>query len=185
MLSVLTLNLWHDSGPYEARRARIREWLDRLEPDLIGFQEALRGPRFDQVAELPVLDPEEQIRPDASTETIDWDAWLGWKHGLAPRRPFDPQRFFDFCEERVRHGGMDRKWFPDYVRLVDDFAFTSTQKILVRELKRDHFHRGRLPEAPLYWRIRGDTAFREFSAADFAELRKAFEAAERLDLVDR
>ena len=50
-LSVLTLNLWHDSGPY-LQRARIREWIDRLHPDLIGFHEALRGPELDQVAEL-------------------------------------------------------------------------------------------------------------------------------------
>ncbi len=54
MLSVLTLNLWHDAGPYEARVARIRDWIDRLDLDLIGFQEALRGPDFDQLAELLV-----------------------------------------------------------------------------------------------------------------------------------
>jgi endonuclease/exonuclease/phosphatase family metal-dependent hydrolase len=40
-LRVLTLNLWHDQGPWPARAARIRDWLDRLEPDLVGFQEAL------------------------------------------------------------------------------------------------------------------------------------------------
>ncbi len=51
-LKVLTLNLWHDAGPWEVRRAAIRGWLDRLEPDLIGFQEALRGPDRDQVADL-------------------------------------------------------------------------------------------------------------------------------------
>ena len=52
MLSVLTLNLWHDSGPYERRAELIREWVDRLAPDLIGFQEALRGPDADQTTEL-------------------------------------------------------------------------------------------------------------------------------------
>ena len=51
-LSVLTLNLWHDSGPWEARQERIREWVDRLSPDLIGFQEALRGEGLEQVATL-------------------------------------------------------------------------------------------------------------------------------------
>jgi len=51
-LSVLTLNLWHDRGPWPARAERIRAWIDRLAPDLIGFQEALRLPGFDQVAEL-------------------------------------------------------------------------------------------------------------------------------------
>jgi endonuclease/exonuclease/phosphatase family metal-dependent hydrolase len=51
-LRVLTLNLWHDSGPWPARAERIRAWLDRLDPDVAGFQEALRGPGLDQVAEL-------------------------------------------------------------------------------------------------------------------------------------
>ena len=51
-LSVLTLNLWHDQGPWPERAARIRAWIDRLAPDLIGFQEALRLPGHDQVSEL-------------------------------------------------------------------------------------------------------------------------------------
>ena len=51
-LSVLTLNLWHDQGPWPERAVRVREWIDRLDPDLIGFQEALRGNGRDQVAEL-------------------------------------------------------------------------------------------------------------------------------------
>jgi hypothetical protein len=52
VLSVLTLNLWHDAGPWERRAARIRAWIDRLDRDLIGFQEALRGSGFDRVGEL-------------------------------------------------------------------------------------------------------------------------------------
>jgi endonuclease/exonuclease/phosphatase family metal-dependent hydrolase len=51
-LSVLTLNLWHDAGPWPERQRSIRAWLDRLDPDLIGFQEALRGESMDQVATL-------------------------------------------------------------------------------------------------------------------------------------
>lgn len=51
-LRVLTLNLWHDSGPWPARAQRIREWIARLEPDLLSFQEAVRMPGFEQTAEL-------------------------------------------------------------------------------------------------------------------------------------
>lgn len=51
-LKVVTLNLWHDQGPWPARAERIRDWLDRLDPDLVGFQEVLRGPGLDQLAEL-------------------------------------------------------------------------------------------------------------------------------------
>lgn len=51
-LKVLTLNLWNRSGPYEDRKDRIRGWVRDLEPDVIGFQEAMRGDGFDQVPEL-------------------------------------------------------------------------------------------------------------------------------------
>jgi hypothetical protein len=80
---------------------------------------------------------------------------------------------------------MDPKWFPDFVRLVDDFEFTNTQKILVCNLKQVHFCRRRLPDAPLFWRERGDTTFKPFTRTDYERLRREFEAAERLELVDR
>ncbi len=51
-LSVLSLNLWHDAGPWPERAKRIRSWIDRLDPDLIGFQEVLSGEGIDQAAEL-------------------------------------------------------------------------------------------------------------------------------------
>ncbi len=51
-IRILTLNLWHDQGPWPARRKRIREWLERLDPDVLAFQEVLRGPGRDQAAEL-------------------------------------------------------------------------------------------------------------------------------------
>lgn len=104
---------------------------------------------------------------------------------LRPGATFDPKAFFDFCEDQVVNGGMDRKWFPDFVRLVDEFEYTQTEKILVRNLKKVHFDRNRLPNEPLYWRRRGDDAYKPFAAADYAELRKAYAAAEKLDLLDR
>lgn len=51
-LKVLTLNLWNRSGPYDDRRRVIRAWIERLDPDMMGFQEALRGPDLDQVDAL-------------------------------------------------------------------------------------------------------------------------------------
>jgi fatty-acyl-CoA synthase len=98
---------------------------------------------------------------------------------------FDPQGFFDFCERQISEGGMDRKWFPDFVRVVDDFEFTGTQKILVRNLKSVHFDRRRLADAPLYWRRRGATRFEPFTPQDYDGVRQEFAKAERLDLLDR
>jgi fatty-acyl-CoA synthase len=98
---------------------------------------------------------------------------------------FDPRAFFAFCERQVTEGGMDRKWFPDFVRLVDDFEYTQTEKILVRNLKRVHFHRGRLGDAPVFWRTRGDTAYRPLTGDDYERLRAEFAAREKLDLLER
>ncbi len=98
---------------------------------------------------------------------------------------FDPQGFFEFCEHQIRHGSMDRKWFPDFLRIVSEFEYTQTQKILVRNLKRLHYDRRRLPDAELFWRERGDRGYRPFSAEDFRSLRARFEASERADLLDR
>lgn len=52
MLRVLSLNLWNRSGPYARRRERIREWVERLDPDVIGFQEVLRDAQGDQAEDL-------------------------------------------------------------------------------------------------------------------------------------
>lgn len=98
---------------------------------------------------------------------------------------FDPKEFFEWCDAQVNGGSMDRKWFPDFVRLVEDFEYTQTQKVLVRNLKKVHFDRSRLPDEPIYWRERGDTAFKPLTAEDYQRIRKTFEAAEKLQLLDR
>jgi fatty-acyl-CoA synthase len=98
---------------------------------------------------------------------------------------FDAKAFFDFCEQQVTGGGMDRKWFPDFVRVVDEFEYTQTEKILVRNLKQVHFDRRRLADAPLYFRVRGDTSYRPLDAAAYEKLRAEFAAREKLDLLDR
>jgi fatty-acyl-CoA synthase len=104
---------------------------------------------------------------------------------LRPGADFDPQAFFDYCESQVERGGLDRKWMPDFVRVVDDFEFTQTQKILVRHLKVQHYNRRAQPGAALYWRTRGDATFRAFTAADYEAQRERFAAAERLPLLER
>jgi len=104
---------------------------------------------------------------------------------VRPGARFDPQAFFEFCDAQVTSGGMDRKWFPDFVRVVDEFEYTQTEKILVRNLKAVHFDRNRLPDASLYFRVRGDRTFRPFTTAEYAELRREFAEREKLDLLDR
>jgi endonuclease/exonuclease/phosphatase family metal-dependent hydrolase len=47
-LKVLTFNILHDQGDWSGRSHAIGAWIDRLEPDLVGLQEVLRGPAIDQ-----------------------------------------------------------------------------------------------------------------------------------------
>jgi fatty-acyl-CoA synthase len=99
---------------------------------------------------------------------------------------FDPQAFFDFCEAQVTGGGMDRKWFPDFVRVVDEFEYTQTEKILVRNLKKLHFDLNRLgDDAPVWFRRRGDTTFKRLTRAEYDAMRAEFAEREKLDLLDR
>lgn len=51
-LKVLSLNIWHDQNAWPERAQLIRQWIDRLQPDLIGFQEVLVGEGVDQLHEL-------------------------------------------------------------------------------------------------------------------------------------
>jgi fatty-acyl-CoA synthase len=98
---------------------------------------------------------------------------------------FDPKAFFDWCEEQVTGASMDRKWFPDYVRIVDDFEYTQTQKVLVRNLKKVHFDLNRIESDPVYYRRRGDDSFKRLDAAAYQGVRDEFEAREALDVLDR
>jgi hypothetical protein len=68
---------------------------------------------------------------------------------------------------------------------VDEFEYTQTEKILVRNLKQVHFDRNRLPDAPIFFRVRGDTTYRPLTTAEYAKLREEFAAREKLDLLDR
>jgi len=51
-LRVLTLNIWHDQGPWPERLRLLRKWIERLDPDIMAFQEVLVGGGVDQVREI-------------------------------------------------------------------------------------------------------------------------------------
>ena len=138
-----------------------------------------------QVAQLVCDHPDVQLAVAYGVPCVVSDELVMVALQLREGASLDPERFFDFCEHQVTEGGMDRKWFPDFVRIVDEFEYTSTQKILVGHLKRMHFDRRRLPAAPIFWRQRGDASFKLFTRDDYEELRKQFEAAERVELLDR
>jgi endonuclease/exonuclease/phosphatase family metal-dependent hydrolase len=94
----LTLNIWHNAGPWAERRRRIREWIDALDPDLIGFQEILRGRDLDQLAEL-VADRGYHV--DSAKAVDFWlDPTLAFGNGVATRWPISDRE-----ELRLPDGG--------------------------------------------------------------------------------
>lgn len=97
---------------------------------------------------------------------------------------FDPQGVFDFFAEEQSSGGMDPKWFPDYVRVVDQFDMTATQKISVRPLKRQHFNLKKHPDLVVYFRQRGDTAFKQLTLDHFESLEQLFVKAGREQMLE-
>lgn len=51
-ISVLTINIWNRSGPWERRFALLREGIAALEPDVIGLQEVLSDGTHDLAQEI-------------------------------------------------------------------------------------------------------------------------------------
>ncbi len=69
---------------------------------------------------------------------------------------------------------MDKKWKPDFVRIVDDFELTRTQKVLVRPLKHEFFNMEWVPEGTVYYIRRGFDSYKPFNKSEMEELRKEF-----------
>lgn len=97
---------------------------------------------------------------------------------------FDPQNAFDWFMKQQQGEGMDPKWMPDYIRIVDEFPETRTHKILIRPLKRAHFNIEKNPDMTIYFRMRGDTSYRRLIAEDYADIKKQFEEIGRLPLLE-
>lgn len=94
---------------------------------------------------------------------------------LRDRSAFDPVAFATWLDAQVDLGP---KWRPRYLRIADELPTTGTNKILVRQLRREKF-RHDLTTDDLWFRERGDDAYRPFTEDDEAALRAEFEAAGR------
>lgn len=89
---------------------------------------------------------------------------------------FDADAFSAFLDAQP---DLSPKWVPVYVRLVADLRRSETNKVLKRELQREGF-RGVAGPDPIYWRPRGASTYRRFTADDLATLRDRFAAAGNL-----
>jgi fatty-acyl-CoA synthase len=102
---------------------------------------------------------------------------------MQPGAAFRPQDTFDWFRRQQKTGGMDPKWMPDYIRVIDAFPLTNTQKILVRPFKKEHFNLEQNPDMKVYYMQRGDTTYRELTRSGFDKIRESFRGTDREDLL--
>ena len=93
---------------------------------------------------------------------------------------FDPDAFGAFVDGAA---DLPPRWRPTFVRIASELASTHTNKVLKRVLRQEKFLLDRVPD-PIYWRPRGASAFRRFTANDLEELRRLFERAGQAHRLD-
>jgi fatty-acyl-CoA synthase len=96
---------------------------------------------------------------------------------------FDPTALHAYFVQQQREGGMDPKWMPDFVRVIDVMPMTSTDKVLARRLKREHVDVASDPSMRVWFRRRGDTDYRPFGAEELARFRAELAANGRAQLL--
>ena len=102
------------------------------------------------------------------------DEWVMVGVKMKDGKTFDPEAFGRYMEEQCTGGDMDRKWKPDFVRVVDDFEYTRTEKILVRPLKHEYYNLEWVPEDRVFFIRRGFDNYRQFTGDDFENIKQEF-----------
>ncbi len=112
------------------------------------------------------------------------DEWVMVSLKLYEGAQFDPMDFFEFMKFSTEYGNMDKKWTPEFVRIVDDFEYTRTQKILVRPLKHEYYNLEVVPKARIYFLRRDFNTYRDFNKADLQDLKDEFKKNGREQLLE-
>jgi fatty-acyl-CoA synthase len=92
------------------------------------------------------------------------------KDGVA----FNPDDVYAWFIKQQKEGGMDPKWMPDFIRIVDKFTVTDTQKVIVRPFKRENFNIEKTPGMQIYFRQRGDNTYRKLTSEEFNKIKDDF-----------
>jgi len=99
-------------------------------------------------------------------------------------KTFDPRAAYDHFMHQQQNGGMDPKWMPDYIRIIEAFPVTTTQKIIVRPFKKQNFNLAETPGMEIYFRRRGDTSYHRMTPELFQEVKNDFEKTGRLSVLN-
>jgi len=97
---------------------------------------------------------------------------------------FDPVDFYQWCIASKNAGHLGEKWVPDYVRVISSFDHTASNKIQIAAVRKYQIDPNVIPGSKVYWRQRGDVQYREFTNADYIEMRGHYAEQERLVMLD-
>jgi len=87
---------------------------------------------------------------------------------------FNPEDAHAWLLRQQKEGGMDPKWMPDYIRIIDHFPVTDTQKIMVRPYKKDYFNIEKNPDMKVFYRERGGSTYHPLTMDKFLEIKDGF-----------
>ena len=87
---------------------------------------------------------------------------------------FDPEAVHAWLIRQQQDGGMDPKWMPDFIRVIDSFPVTDTHKIVVRPYKRDHYNIESNPDMVVYYRTKGDENYYLLTPEKYQDLKSCF-----------
>ena len=87
---------------------------------------------------------------------------------------FNPDEVYAWYAKQQKEGGMDPKWMPDYIRVIDKFTVTDTQKVIVRPFKRENFNIEKTPGMQIYFRKRGDETYHKLTPEEFNKIKDVF-----------
>ncbi len=93
---------------------------------------------------------------------------------LEKNAQFRPDEVYHWLAARQTDGGMDPKWMPDFIRIVDAFPVTDTHKIAVKPYKQAHFNIDIRPDMTIFFRERGDHTFRRLTPELYRQLKEKF-----------
>ena len=88
----------------------------------------------------------------------------------------EPDKVYEWLIKQQKEKGMDPKWMPDYIRIIEKFSVTDTQKIIVRPFKRENFNLGNNPGMHIFFRQRGDNTYRKLTTEEFNKIKESFRA---------
>jgi fatty-acyl-CoA synthase len=87
---------------------------------------------------------------------------------------FDPDAIHAWLIQQQEEGGMDPKWMPDFIRIIDSFPVTDTHKIVVRPYKRENYNIKCNLDMVVYYRAKGDDTYFLLTPEKFQDIEASF-----------